>query len=315
MVAGNHSIILNQCIKEVMTMKILMSVPNVSEGKDRELVESIIEEIKKVKDVKVLDYSSDADHNRSVLTYLGEPEKVLEASKRMAAKAFELIDMSKHKGSHPRMGAVDVAPFIPIREVTTAEAVEISKQFGKFVGGLGVPVYYYEDSATRPERTSLADIRKGEYEALAEKLKKPEWQPDEGPTEFIPKSGAMVTGARFPLIAFNVNLRTNDVNIAQQIARAVRHISGGYRYVRAIGLALEEEGMVQVSMNLTHFLKTPIPRVLETIRREAARYGVSVGKTELIGTIPMEALEEIFRYYLQAHDFSVNQIIENALIG
>lgn len=296
-------------------MKILMSVPNVSEGKDRELVESIVEEIKKVKDVKVLDYSSDADHNRSVLTYLGEPEKVLEASKRMAAKAFELIDMSKHKGSHPRMGAVDVAPFIPIREVTTAEAVEISKQFGKFVGSLGVPVYYYEDSATRPERTNLADIRKGEYEALAEKLKKPEWQPDEGPTEFIPKSGAMVTGARFPLIAFNVNLRTSDVNIAQQIARAVRHISGGYRYVRAIGLTLEEEGMVQVSMNLTNFVKTPIPRVLETIRREAARYGVSVDKTELIGTIPMEALEEIFRYYLQAHDFSVNQIIENSLIG
>jgi glutamate formiminotransferase len=296
-------------------MKILMSVPNVSEGKNRDLVTSIVEEIKKVKNVKMLDYSSDADHNRSVLTYLGEPEKVLEASKRMAAKAFEAIDMSKHKGSHPRMGAVDVTPFIPIRDVTTAEAVEISREFGKFVGAMGIPVYYYEDSATRSERTNLADIRKGEYEALKEKLKKPEWQPDEGPAEFNPKSGAMVTGARFPLIAFNVNLRTQDVNIAQQIAKAVRHISGGFRYVRAIGLALEEEGMVQVSMNLTNFLKTPIPRVLETIRNEAARYGVSIAKSELIGTIPMAALEEIFRYYLQAQDFSVNQIIENSLIG
>jgi len=295
-------------------MKILMCVPNISEGKDLKLVDQVVSEIRRVAGVKVQNVSSDPDHNRSVLTYLGEPEVVLKATQAMAKKAFELIDMTKHHGSHPRLGAVDVVPFIPIRGVETKEAVEIARRFGKFVGGQGVPVYYYEDAATCPARKSLTDIRKGEYEALPEKLKSPAWAPDEGPAVFNPKSGGLVTGARFPLVAFNVNLRTEDLEIAQKIAKAVRHLNGGYRFVRAIGLALEDQKMVQVSMNLTHYQKTPIPRVFETIRSEAARYGVSVAGTELVGPVPLGALEEVLKHYLQVHDFSMDQIIENALV-
>jgi glutamate formiminotransferase len=291
-----------------------MCVPNISEGKDLKLVDQVVSEIRRVAGVKVQNVSSDPDHNRSVLTYLGEPEPVLKATQAMAKKAFELIDMTKHHGSHPRLGAVDVVPFIPIRGVETKEAVEIARRFGKFVGGQGVPVYYYEDAATCPARKSLTDIRKGEYEALPEKLKSPAWAPDEGPAVFNPKSGGLVTGARFPLVAFNVNLRTEDLEIAQKIAKAVRHLNGGYRFVRAIGLALEDQKMVQVSMNLTHYQKTPIPRVFETIRSEAARYGVSVAGTELVGPVPLGALEEVLKHYLQVHDFSMDQIIENALV-
>ncbi len=294
--------------------KVLLCEPNVSEGRDLALVEQVVNQVRQVDGVRILHYSSDKDHNRSVLTYLGEPERVLEATKAMAEKAFKLIDMSQHHGSHPRFGAVDVVPFIPVRGIDTKEAVEIARRFGRFVGSVGVPVYYYEDAATRPERANLPDIRKGEYEGLAEKLKDLEWQPDEGPAVFNPKSGAMVTGVRFPLIAFNVNLRTTDLSIAQHIARAVRHINGGYRFVRAMGLSLEDKGMVQVSMNLINYSKTPIPRVLETIRSEAARYGVNVAGTELVGPVPLGALEEVIKHYLQVHDFSMDQIIETALI-
>lgn len=295
-------------------MKILECVPNISEGTDLELVEQVVEQIHQVEGVKVLDYSSDADHNRSVLTYLGQPEAVLRATKAMALKALELIDMSQHHGSHPRMGAVDVVPFIPIRGIETDEAVEIARQFGCFLGERGVPVYYYEDAATRPERVNLAQIRKGQYEALPEKLKEPEWTPDEGPAEFNPRAGATVTGVRFPLIAFNVNLRTNELPIADRIAKAVRHISGGYRYVKAMGVALEEQGMVQVSMNLTNYTKTPLPRVLETVRLEAARHGVTIAGTEIVGALPLGALEEIMKHYVQAHDFELSQVIEYALL-
>jgi glutamate formiminotransferase len=192
--------------------------------------------------------------------------------------------------------------------------VEVARQFGKFVGDLGVPVYYYEDAATRPERTSLPAIRKGEYEALEEKLADPAWEPDEGPAVFNPRAGAMVTGSRFPLIAFNANLRTTNLEIAQNIAKAVRHISGGYRYVRGLGFPLEDKGMVQVSMNLINYTKTPIHRVLETIRSEAARYGVAVAETEIIGPLPMDALQEIVRFYLQCHEFKSEQVIEMALL-
>ncbi len=295
-------------------MRVLMCVPNISEGRDMIPVEKVLDAIRAVPTVRITDHSSDADHNRSVLTYLGAPEAVLEASKAMAAMAVELIDMTHHKGSHPRMGAVDVVPFIPIRGVSTEEAVEVSREFGRYLAGLGVPVYYYEDAATRPERTLLTAIRKGEYEALPEKLRDPAWAPDEGAPVFNPKSGATVTGARFPLIALNVNLRTTDLAVAQTIAKAVRYINGGYRYVRAIGLSLEDEGMVQVSMNLTNYAKTPIPRVLETIRSEAKRYGVNVAGTELVGPVPLGALEEPLKYYLQVHGFNMNQIVENGLL-
>ena len=295
-------------------MAVLMCVPNISEGRDLSVVEAVVDEIRRVQGVKLLDYSSDANHNRSVLTYLGEPAAVLDVTKALAAKALELIDMRTHEGSHPRMGAVDVVPFIPIREISTEEAVAIARQFGRVIGAMGVPVYYYEDAATSPERQNLVSIRKGEYEALEAKLQDPTWQPDEGPAVFVPKSGAVITGARFPLVAFNVNLRTTDLAIAQAIAKVVRHISGGFRYVRAIGLTLEGQDMVQVSMNLTNYLKTPIPRVLETVRSEASRYGVSVAGAELIGPVPLGALDEVVKFYLQVHDFSPDQIIETALI-
>ena len=294
--------------------QVLLCEPNVSEGIDLEVVGQIVDQVRRVEGVRILDYSSDADHNRSVLTYLGEPEPVLEATKAMASKALECIDMTSHQGSHPRMGAVDVVPFVPVRGIGIQETVEVARQFGKFIGDLGVPVYYYEEAATRPERKNLPRIRKGEYEVLEEKLNDPAWIPDEGPATFNPRSGATVTGVRFPLVAFNVNLHTPDLSVAEQIARAVRHINGGYRYVRAIGLALAEGGMVQVSMNLVNYEKTPIPRVLETVRSEAARYGVNVAGTELVGPVPLGALEEVLKYYLQAHDFSMNQIIETALL-
>ena len=292
-----------------------MCIPNISEGKNPEIVEQIVDELRRIAGVKILNYSSDPDHHRSVLTYLGEPEPVLEATKAMATKAIELIDMTQHQGAHPRIGAVDVVPFVPMRGIETEEAVDIARQFGRFLGEQGVPVYYYEEAATRPERVNLATIRKGQYEGLADKLKDPNWTPDEGPAVFNPKAGATVTGARFPLIAFNVNLQTDDVEIAHRIARAVRHIDGGFRYVKAIGLDLAEQGIVQVSMNLTNYTKTPIPRVVETIRMEAARHGVSIAGSELIGTMPLGALEEVVKHYLQVHDFDLSQIVEYSLIG
>lgn len=300
-------------------MRVLMCIPNISEGIRPEVVEQIVDEVRRIRGVRLLDVSSDADHNRSVLTYLGEPEAMLEATEAMARQAFELIDMRQHAGSHPRLGAVDVVPFVPVRGVQMAEAVDIARRFGRTVGGWGIPVYYYEEAATRPERVNLPDIRKGEYEGLAQKLADPDGQPDSGPATFNPRSGAMVTGARHPLVAFNVNLRTDDLRLARRIARAVRYANGGYRYVRAMGVALQEQGvheqgLVQVSMNLTHYQKTPLPRVLETIRAEAARYGVSVAGSELIGAVPLGVLEQVTRYYLQAHDLKAEQIVEMALL-
>lgn len=295
--------------------KVLMCEANVSEGRRADVVAALIREIEAIAGVRIADWSSDADHHRSVITFVGPPQRVLEAAKAMGRLALESIDMSGHEGEHPRQGALDVVPFIPLRNMDTEEAVAIAREFGRFLGELGVPVYYYEDAATRPERVSLPKIRKGQYEALEEKLASPEWEPDEGPAVFNARAGATVTGARFPLIAFNVNLRTTDLDIAQTIARAVRHINGGYRFVRGMGFALEEKGMVQVSMNLVNYTKTPIPRVLETVRSEAARYGVAVAGTELIGPVPMGALEEVVRHYMQTHDFTAEQIVESALLA
>ena len=297
-------------------MKALMCVPNISEGTDLTVVEKVVDTIRSAPGVKLLDYSSDADHNRSVISYIGPPEPVVAATKNLAQAALELIDMTKQQGSHPRQGAVDVVPFIPVQGIDEAGAVEIARGFGRYVGKeLKVPVYFYEDAATRPERQSLVKVRKGQYEALAEKIKLPEWAPDEGPCEFVPRSGSMQVAARFPLVALNINLATSNLEIAQTIAQSVRHINGGFRFVRAIGLALEGEGQVQVSMNLVHYEKTPIPMVMEAVKREAARYGVNVVGSELVGPVPMGAMAQVLRYYLQAHDFSMDQIIENALIG
>lgn len=289
-------------------MKVLMAEVNISEGKNQELIENVKSALMEGGKVELIDINSDANHNRTVFTYKGNPGEVLKATERLAAKAVELIDMTAHKGSHPRLGAVDVVPFIPVKDVELDEAIDIAREFGRFLGSMGVPVYYYEEAATAEERKSLVKIRKGEYEGLCEKMKDPAWVPDEGPGEFVPKSGATVTGVRFPLVAFNVNLRTNDLELAKKIVKAVRGATGGYQHVRAIALPLEGEDMVQVSMNLTNYTKTPIHRVFETIKSEAKSYGVAVANAELVGPIPIYALEDVLKFYLQIHDFSMNQI-------
>ncbi len=291
-------------------MKVLMCVPNVSEGRDQAKVERLAELLREQRGVKLIEVSSDPDHNRSVFSYLGSPEAVLAATRPFALAVLDVIDMTVHTGSHPRNGALDTVPFIPVGDTTTEEAVAVAREFGRFVGEKGVPVFYYEDAAKRPERVSLVDVRKGEYEALPEKLRNVAWAPDEGPAVFVPKSGSVQVAARFPLVAFNVNLRTDDVEIATRIAHAVRHKDGGFRNVRAMGLELQGAGMVQVSMNLTDYTQTPIPRVLETIRSEAARYGVLVAGAELVGPVPLGAIQDVVRHYLQIHDFSMAQTIE-----
>jgi len=290
-------------------MKILMAEVNISEGTDLDKVGLIREELMKSGDLELLDLNSDKDHNRSVFTYKGEPMAVLEGTKRLSKKAIELIDMSSHKGSHPRMGAIDVVPFIPVKDVTLEEAVEISKEYGKYLGSLGVPVYFYEDSATRDDRKSLVKIRKGQYEALAEKFQDEIWTPDEGPFQFNAKSGATVTGARFPLIAFNINLATDNLEIGKKIVKAVRGATGGFQHVRAIALEIPERKMVQVSMNLTNYEKTPIHRVYEVIKMEAESYNIGIADTELVGPVPVYALEELLRFYIRVNDdFSTEQM-------
>jgi len=292
--------------------KIVECVPNFSEGRRKGVIAQIAEAIATVPRVHVLDVQSDADHNRTVVTFAGEPEAVEEAAFRGIEKAAELIDMDLHRGEHPRLGAADVVPFVPIKNVTMEDCVSIAQRLGERVGReLDIPVYLYEKAATRPERRNLADVRRGEYEGIkAEIATRPERAPDFGPRH-VGKAGATAIGARLPLIAFNVYLDTDDVEIAQAIARAVRHSSGGLRYVKALGLLVK--GQAQVSMNLTDYRQTPVHRVVEMIRREAERYGVSVAESELIGLIPNEALAAAAEFYLQMGDFSSHQILENRL--
>jgi len=293
-------------------MKKLMCVPNVSEGRDADRIEKLADAIRQTPGVTLMDYSSDEDHNRSVFSYIGDPEPVLAATKALAETVFETVDMTTQKGSHPRQGALDVAPFIPVGDTTTEEALEVARAFGRFVGEKGVPVYYYEAAATKPERTSLVDVRVGQYEGLSEKITKPGWEPDEGPAEFVPHAGSVQVSVRPPLVAFNVNLRTDDLGIAKQIADAVRNKTGGYRYVRAIGLEIGDLGMVQVSMNLTDSSQTPIHSVMEAIRAEAGRYGVAIAGTELVGPVPLQALLDLARFYVQVHDLTMDQVIETS---
>jgi glutamate formiminotransferase / 5-formyltetrahydrofolate cyclo-ligase len=295
-------------------MEILQCVPNFSEGRDP----GFLGELRRVLDgfpVKVLDLSMDVDHNRADCTFLGEPPAVEECATAVTARAVELIDMRKHTGAHPRMGAVDVVPFVPIRGVTMDEAVEVARRFGTvFAERHGIPVFFYEEAATSDARRNLADVRRGEYEGMREKLLEPEWTVDAGPQELNERSGVTAVGARMPLIAFNVNLLTDDVEVAKKIANAVRHIGGGLRYVKAMGLDLEEEGVVQVSMNLVNYLGTPIHRAVELVKAEAARYGVGVRNCELVGLVPIEALQDVVSYYLQIPEFGVEQVIEYHLL-
>ncbi len=287
-------------------------IPNFSEARRSEVIDQIVAAITSVPAVTLLDRHSDLDHNRTVLTYVGPPVDMEEATFRGIAKAAELIDLDQHRGEHPRLGATDVVPFVPISDITMQACVEIARRLGQRVGDeLKIPVYLYEDAATRPENKNLENIRRGEYELLKEEIgKNPKRRPDFGPLKIEP-AGATVIGARHPLIAFNVYLTTDDVSIAKKIAKAVRHSSGGLRFVKALGLSVD--GIAQVSMNLTNFRATPLARVVEFIRREAARYGVNVRHSELVGLIPQEALVDAAQWYMQLDQFEPAQILETRL--
>ncbi len=292
-------------------MKVLMAEVNISEGKNQNLISAIEDMLAEKENLMIMEVNADANHNRTVYTYKGNPEIVLAATKELAKMAIDAIDMTKHTGSHPRMGAVDVVPFIPVKDITTEEAVEIAKDFGKYLGELGVPVYLYEDAQPNAARKSLVKIRKGQYEGLSEKMQQPEWQPDLGPKTFNAKSGATVTGSRFPLVAFNINLDTEDLAIGKKIVKTVRGATGGFQHVRAIALDLEDKKLVQVSMNLTNYEKTPIHRVYETIKSELQRYNVNIVDTELVGPVPIYALEELLQFYIKlSPEFSLEQIYD-----
>ncbi len=295
--------------------KLIESVPNFSEGRRKEVVEEIIKVSEETQNVWVFDWSMDEDHNRSVVTIVGDPQAVAEAIFKMSKKAVELIDLRHHTGEHPRMGAVDVIPFVPIKGTTMEECIDISKSVGKRIGEeLNVPVYLYERSATKPSRENLADIRKGEFEGFFDKIKSPDWIPDFGPKAVHPTAGVVAVGAREYLIAFNVNLGTKDTKIAENIAKSVRNSSGGYRFIKAIGVDLKEKGVVQVSMNMTNYKKSPLYRVFETIKLEAERYGVPVVGSEIIGMMPMDVMIQTCNFYLRIDNFSGDKVIENKLL-
>jgi len=296
-----------------MTNQLIECIPNFSEARRPEIIDQIVAAVQSVRGVQLLDRSSDLDHNRTVLTFAGEPSAVAEAAFRAVKTAAELIDLAQHTGAHPRIGATDVLPFVPLANITMDECVAIAKRLGQRVGDeLNLPVYLYEAAATRPERVNLENIRKGEYEALKSAIETdPQRAPDFGPCK-LGAAGATVIGARNPLIAFNVYLATDDVAVAKKIAKAVRYSSGGLRYVKALGLFVD--GRAQVSMNLTNFHETPLARVVEFIRREAQRYGVAIHHSELVGLIPQEALIDAAVWHTQLDGFSPEQILENKLV-
>ncbi|MBN2226245.1 MAG: glutamate formimidoyltransferase [candidate division Zixibacteria bacterium] len=296
-------------------IRLVECVPNFSEGRRKEVIEQIIGEITTVANVTMLDYEMDGDHNRAVVTFVCPPEDAVEACFRGIKKASELIDLRTHKGEHPRMGATDVCPFIPISGLQVSEAVELAHQLGKRVGEeLNIPVFFYESAATRPDRENLADVRRGQYEGLIKAIEEdPNRKPDYGPAKMHLQAGATAVGVRFPLVAYNVYLDTNRVSIARKIADAVRFLKGGYRYVKAMGFMIKERDCTQVSMNLVNYTQTPIFRVFETIKAEAARYGVNVLSSEIVGLLPQEALFDVADYYLQLENFSPDQVLEERM--
>lgn len=294
--------------------RIVECVPNFSEGRDLEKVEKIVQAFRAKENVKLLDYSTDKDHNRCVVTVVGEPEALKEAMIEAIGNAVSLIDMTKHEGQHPRMGAVDVVPFIPIRNVTIEEADKLAKEVAKEASEkYGLPFFLYEKSASAPHRENLATIRKGQLEGMAEKMTDDMWKPDFGPSTIHPTAGVTAIGARMPLVAFNINLGTSDLSVADKIAKQVRHLGGGFRFVKAMGVELEERKIVQVSMNLTDYTKSAVYRVFETVKMEAERYGVNVVGSEVVGLVPMQALIDCAEYYLRIENFSVDQVLETRL--
>jgi glutamate formiminotransferase len=296
--------------------QIVECVPNFSEGRDAAAIDAIAQAVGAVPGVKMLDLTSDPDHNLSVLPFVGDTAACREGVLALFAAAIPRIDLTRHRGQHPRLGAVDVVPFIPIRGIDTAACVALAREAAAAVAErFSLPVYLYEDAASSEERRNLSNVRKGEFEGLAEKMKLPEWKPDFGPSAPHPTAGASVIGARMPLIAYNINLGTVDLSIADRIARAIRHIGGGFRYVKAMGVELKDRGIVQVSINMTNYKKTPLHRVFECVKSEAARHGVNVVGSEIVGLTPAEALYEAAEFYLRIEKFTPELVLETKLMG
>lgn len=295
---------------------VIECVPNVSEGRDRDLVREIADSVRGAPGVRLLDVSSDSSHNRSVLTFVGDAAAVRAGVEALFEAAVPRIDLTRHRGEHPRMGAVDVVPFIPIRGASVEDCVALSREVAAAVSARhGIPVYLYEDSAASEGRRNLAEIRKGEFEGFAQKIQDPKWSPDFGPSAPHPTAGVVAMGARPPLIAYNINLGTKDLKVADTIARAIRHIGGGFRYVKAMGVELADRGQVQVSINMTNFKKTPLHRVFECVRSEAERHGVAIVGSEIVGLSPAEALYAAAEHYLRLEGFSAEQVLETKLLG
>jgi len=297
--------------------KIVECIPNFSEGRDMAVVDALVAEAKSVPGVTLLDHSSDPSHNRSVFTLVGDPEGIAEVAFRLCKLAQEKIDLTTHTGEHPRMGATDVIPFVPIKNISVEECVEISKQVAERINKeLNIPIYLYEYSASRPERENLAKVRKGQFEGMNEKMQDPDWAPDYGTPQVHPTAGVSAVGARPPLVAFNINLDTDNLDIANAIAKTIRGSSGGYKYCKGIGIMLEDRNIAQVSMNMVNFEGTPLYRVMEAVRFEAKRWGVNVIGSEVIGLAPAKALIDCAEYYLQIEDFDYDkQVLENHLLG
>jgi glutamate formiminotransferase / 5-formyltetrahydrofolate cyclo-ligase len=297
-------------------MAMIECVPNVSEGRRTEVVNALVDAVRRTPSVRLLDYSSDSAHNRSVITMVGDRAPLTAAVIALFEAALPRIDLRTHAGEHPRLGAVDVVPFVPIADATMEDCVALAKETASLVATrFEVPVYLYEEASANPARRNLEDIRRGEFEGLEAKMSTPGWTPDYGPARPHPTAGASVIGARMPLIAYNINLATNRLDVAKKIAAAIRFSGGGFRYVKAMGVALEDRGIVQVSINLTNYEKTPIFRVFEAVKHEAARYGVSVLESEIVGLVPAAALVGTAEHALQLSSFTPNQILENKLRG
>jgi glutamate formiminotransferase len=294
---------------------VIECVPNISEGRDQERVREIADAVRAAPGARLLDVSSDSSHNRSVLTFVGDAAGVKAGVSALFDAVVSRIDLTRHEGEHPRMGAVDVVPFIPVRGATVEECVALSREVGAEIAARhGIPVYLYEDSAASEARRNLAEIRKGEFEGFAEKMKDPKWAPDFGPARPHPTAGVVAVGARPPLIAYNINLGTNDLRVADSIARAIRHIGGGFRFVKAMGVVLADRGQVQVSINMTNYRKTPLHRVFECVKSEAERYGVAIVGSEIVGLAPADALVMASEHYLRLENFSANQVLELRLL-
>jgi glutamate formiminotransferase len=294
---------------------IIECVPNVSEGRDRGSIDGMAAAVRSAPGVRLLDVSSDPAHNRSVLTFVGDAPAIRSGVLALFREAVARIDLRTHRGEHPRMGAVDVVPFIPVRGSTVEECVALSREVGAAVASeLGIPVYLYEDSTSAEHRRNLAEVRKGQFEGFAEKMKDPRWAPDFGPAAPHPSAGAVAIGARPFLIAYNINLATRDMAVADRIAKAIRHLSGGFRYVKAMGVELADRGIVQVSINMTNFRKTPLHRVFNCVRSEAERHGVAIVGSEIVGLSPAEALYAAAEHYLRLEGFSAEQVLETKLL-